>query len=139
MNKRSIIIIVAIAAIMLAIIVYLPVVKDNFLIGTEPKFSGTRTRNTETDAFEMVFEVFNTSDSESFDLEAGDELKVSWNIAKGSVTLYVMDENQKEVYRADDRQAKDKADFTLVISERGKYTVHFIGKKATGSINIERK
>ena len=139
MSKRSIIIAAVFAVVVIAILILTPVVKNNFFIGEEPKFSGTRTRNTETDTFEMTFEVFNRDDHESFNLKAGEELKISWNIEKGSVTLYVLDENKKEIYRADDRRAKDEATFSVAAPDSGEYTVYFTGKKAAGSIKVEHK
>ena len=137
MSKKSITLTVVLTIVVAALLVFFPVIKDNFLIGTAPEFSGTRTRNPETDKFVLEFEVLNAEDTVNYDLEAGDELKITWDVQKGSVSLYIMDETQNVVYRADDRKAKDKSEFSVAVDKSGEYVVHISGKKATGLVTVE--
>ena len=137
MSKKSIAITVIAAILIAALVIFLPVVGSNFLWGTKSEFSGTRTRNPETDKFMLSFDMLDAEDQVKYELEAGDELKFSWDIQKGSVSLYIMDEQQNVIYRADERKAKDTGEFSVAVSESGDYMVHILGKKAAGYISIE--
>ena len=76
---------------------------------------------------------------EKFNLEAGEELKVSWNLEKGSVDLVIKNSAGEEIYKADGRKAEDKSEFSVAAAESGEYTVYVSAHKAKGNIKVEHK
>ena len=138
MNKRLAIILIASTAVA-ALVIFFFVIKNNFNTGTDRVFDGSRVRDTEPDAFELSFNYMNKEDSEKFNLEAGEELKVSWNLEKGSMDLVIKNSAGEEIYKADGRKAEDKSEFSVAAAESGEYTVYVSAHKAKGNIKVEHK
>ncbi|MBQ7455475.1 MAG: hypothetical protein IJS53_03430 [Clostridia bacterium] len=100
------------------------------------EFSGDRIAN--EDRFLLRFDVLNTRESGTLTLEAGAELRVSWEITGGSVDVAVGRAGEEPIYQAMNRGKGDGADFTLTIPESGEYTLSVSGKNAKGQIEFKK-
>ena len=138
MNKKLTVAVIASVAVAALVILFF-VIKNNFYPGADTVFDGSRVRNTEPDAFELSFNYMNRDDSEKFNLEAGEELKVSWDIEKGSVDLVIKDADGEEIYKANGRKGEDKSEFSVAAAKSGEYTVYVSAEKAKGRISVEHK
>ena len=138
MSKKTMIAIIVTTTICGLIFLYL-ILQNNFMYNVKREFDGNRVRNTEPDAFELSFEYMDKEDSEKFNLEAGEELKVSWDIEKGSVDLVIKNADGEEIYKANGRKGEDKSEFSVAAAKSGEYTVYVSAEKAKGRIMVEHK
>lgn len=138
MSKKTMIAIIVTATICGLVFLYL-ILRNNFMYNAKREFDGNRVRSTDPDKYELSFEFMDEADNTTFNLSAGEELKVSWNVTKGYFSLSVKNEKGEEIYKTDDRRAEDKSEFTLVAAESGEYTVYVVAHKAKGTITVEHK
>lgn len=97
------------------------------------QYEGSRFSDSSSCAW--TFEKMHGKESVELELNAGDEISVSFDIAKGNVNLWIGKENQG-LYKGD---KIDQGDFTLVVKETGTYTVSVEAKHAQGIIQVNKK
>lgn len=94
-------------------------------------FSGSKTGN--YNQFLVDFDVLNTSVNNDMPLSNGDNIDTTIDIEKGNVDVLVKNENDTIFYQGDD---VENGNFTLSITESGKYTFYITGHKAKGSVHF---
>lgn len=72
-------------------------------------------------------------------LEAGQELKVEWNLDAGKMDLTIGISGQKPMYTANNVDAKDnpQASFSVIATQAGEYVISVSAKDASGTLNIK--
>ncbi len=106
-----------------------------FLPRQEVRFDGDRISS--AGRFALRFDRMNKTDSARMDFQAGDRLRVSWQIDGGSMDCIIGMEGEDPVYRAAGRTAGDAADFIVSIPKEGTYTISVSAKTAKGWIAFE--
>lgn len=92
-------------------------------------FSGSKTGdNTQ---FLVDFDVLNKTVNSDMDLLNGDNIETTIDIEKGKVDVLVKNENDTIIYQGNE---VENGNFTLSITESGKYTFSITGHKAKGSV-----
>ncbi len=92
-------------------------------------FSGSKTGD--DTQFLVDFEVLNTTVNNEMPLSKGETINTTIDIEKGKVDVLVKNENDTVIYQGDDA---GNGNFTLEITESGKYTFYITGYKAQGSV-----
>lgn len=71
-------------------------------------------------------------------LEAGQELKVEWNLDAGKMDLTIGISGQKPAYTANNVDAKDnpQASFTVRVEQAGEYQIALKEKSVTGTVCV---
>lgn len=96
-------------------------------------FNGSRTGN--DSQLIMEYTVFNTTDSQTLELERGDRLSVEIVQEKGTLSLSIEGEGGEPLYADEDAQS---GSFELEIPEDGSYQVTVSGEQARGSLSVVR-
>lgn len=96
-------------------------------------FNGSRTGN--DSQLVMEYTVFNTTDSQTLNLEQGDQLAVAIVNEQGTLSLSIAMEGEDPLYEDLDAQS---CTFELVIPKSGNYQVTVVGDKAKGSLSVVR-
>ena len=96
-------------------------------------FNGSRTGN--DSQLIMEYAVFNTTDSQTLELERGDRLLVEIVQEKGTLSLSIEGEGDEPLYADENAQS---GSFELEIPEDGSYQVTVSGEKAKGSLSVVR-
>ena len=102
-------------------------------------FDGDRIRQTDPQRFTLRFARMNRDDAETFSLQAGDVLRVSWRIESGSADIVIGRAVEAPIYQANGRGKGDEADFELTIPETGDYTISISARQARGWMEFEEK
>ena len=96
-------------------------------------FNGSRTGN--DSRLIMEYTVFNTTDSQTLELERGDRLSVEIVQEKGTLSLSIEGEGGEPLYADENAQS---GRFELEIPEDGSYQVTVSGERASGSLSVVR-
>ena len=96
-------------------------------------FNGSRTGN--DSQLIMEYAVFNTTDSQTLELERGDRLLVEIVQEKGTLSLSIEGEGEESLYADENAQS---GSFELEIPEDGSYQVTVSGEKARGRLSVVR-
>lgn len=96
-------------------------------------FTGSSTSNEHQ--FLTDFDVLNSTLHSEMELKEGESIKTTIDIEKGSVDVLVQHENGTVAYRGD---SAENGEFSIVITEAGKYTFSVTGRKAKGSVNFNK-
>ena len=126
MRHRRIIIIVLCAALLIA-----GAIAVQRMISMQSRFDGTRVRN--PDAYLLEFSCMNQDDAHSMRMEAGDQLRVEYEIQRGRVDVRVEAEDGEAIYRGD---RVDSAGFALPVERAGAYTVSVHAEGAAGRLSF---
>lgn len=100
----------------------------------QPSFVGSRVKN--PDAYLLDIQQMNGTDEHTLELEAGDVLQVGFETEKGSLHMKMTAPDGNTLY---DGNGKAVASFTLQIPESGAYSIWVEGRRAQGTIRIQRK
>lgn len=126
MKRKRILAIAASAALLIA-----GAVAAQRMIAMQSRFDGTRVRN--LDAYLLDFSCMNQDDAHSMRMEAGDQLRVEYEIRRGRVDLRVETENGEMLYRGD---RVDSGSFALPAERDGTYTVSVHAENAAGRLSF---
>ncbi len=99
--------------------------------GAGSSFEGSRV--TDENGFRMTYTMLNREESASLELEAGDRLKAEISQTAGSVDLLIGAEGADPVYEGNGLTGME---FTLNITEAGRYRISVTGHKAVGSVGL---
>ena len=87
------------------------------------------------DKWTMTYALFNSSKEENFYAESGDVFVIKTENSEGEICLTVKMKNSDPIY-----QGNIKSDeFTVNITESGRYTVRVEGEKAKGKFETEKR
>ena len=126
MKRGRIIAIAACAALLVA-----GAVAAQRMVAMQSRFDGTRVRN--PDAYLLTFTCMNQDDAHSMPMEAGDQLRVEYEIQRGRVDVRVETEDGEMIYRGD---RVDSADFALPAARAGMYRVSVHAENAAGKLSF---
>ena len=126
MKRGRIIAIAACAALLVA-----GAVAAQRLVSMQSRFDGTRVRN--SDAYLLAFTCMNQDDAHSMRMEAGDQLRVEYEIQRGRVDVRVELEGGETLYRGD---RVDSASFALPAVRAGEYRVSVHAENAAGRLSF---
>ena len=130
MKRGRIIAIAACAALLVA-----GAVAAQRMVAMQSRFDGTRVRN--PDAYLLAFTCMNQDDAHSMRMEAGDQLRVEYEIQRGHVDVRVETEEGEKVYCGD---RVDSGSFALPAARDGEYGVSVHAENAAGRLcfTVER-
>lgn len=83
----------------------------------------------------MTYALFNSSKEETFYAESGDVFVIKTENSEGKIYLTVKMKNSDPVYEGN----IESDEFTVNITESGRYTVRVEGEKAKGKFEIEKR
>lgn len=83
----------------------------------------------------MTYALFNSSKEETFYAESGDVFVIKTENSEGKIYLTVKMKNSDPVYEGN----IESDEFTVNITESGRYTVRIEGEKAKGKFEIEKR
>ena len=126
MKRRRILAIAACAALLVA-----GAVAAQRLVSMQSRFDGTRVRN--PDAYLLAFTCMNQDDAHSMRMEAGDQLRVEYEIQRGRVDVRVETEEGETLYRGD---RVEGASFALPAVRAGEYRVSVHAENAAGRLSF---
>ena len=126
MKRKWIIIIALCAALLIA-----GAMAVQRMISMQSRFDGTRVRN--PDAYLLEFSCMNQDDAHSMRMEAGDQLRVEYEIQRGRVDVRVEAEDGEMLYRGD---RVDSAGFALPAERAGAYRVSVHAENAAGRLSF---
>ena len=86
------------------------------------------------DRWTMTYALFNSSKEESFYAESGDVFVIKTENSEGKIYLTVKMKNSDPVYEGN----IESGEFTVNVTESGRYTVRVEGEKAKGKFEIEK-
>lgn len=95
------------------------------------KYEGSRIGN-DTQLI-MDYKVFNTTDSQTLELAAGDVVNCEVISNSGSIDIVLQKSKEEPIYNGTNIST---ATFQIVIEESGKYSVSVTGNHAKGSVHI---
>ncbi len=87
------------------------------------------------DKWTMTYALFNSSKEENFYAENGDVFVIKTENSEGKIYLTVKMKNSDPVYEGN----IESDEFTVNITESGRYTVRIEGEKAKGKFEIEKR
>lgn len=87
------------------------------------------------DKWTMTYALFNSSKEETFYAESGDVFVIKTENSEGKIYLTVKMKNSDPVYEGN----IESDEFTVNITESGRYTVRIEGEKAKGKFEIEKR
>ena len=126
MKRGRIIAIAACAALLVA-----GAVAAQRMVSMQSRFDGTRVRN--SDAYLLAFTCMNQDDAHSMRMEAGDQLRVEYEIQRGRVDVRVDVDGGETLYRGD---RVDSASFALPAVRAGAYRVSVHAENAAGKLSF---
>ena len=97
------------------------------------EFNGTRVAN--PDSYRLDIEQMNGTDTHTMEMNAGDILRIHFEIEDGKMNLEIQAPDGTLVYTGN---GEEVADFTVNISESGEYSLHVEAHNARGKISIQR-
>ena len=100
-------------------------------VSMQSRFDGSRVRN--PDAYLLTFSCMNQDDAHSMRMEAGDQLRVEYEIQRGHVDVRVETEEGETLYRGDH---VDSASFALPAVRAGAYRVSVHAENAAGKLSF---
>ena len=101
------------------------------MIAMQSRFDGTRVRN--PDAYLLEFSCMNQDDAHSMRMEAGDQLRVEYEIRRGRVDVRVDVDGVEMLYRGD---RVESGSFALSAVRAGEYRVSVHAENATGRLSF---
>lgn len=87
------------------------------------------------DKWTMTYALFNSSKEENFYAESGDVFVIKTENSEGKIYLTIKMKNSDPVYEGN----IESDEFTVNITESGRYTVRVEGEKAKGKFEIEKR
>ena len=87
------------------------------------------------DKWTMTYALFNSSKEENFYTESGDVFVIKTENSEGKIYLTIKMKNSDPVYEGN----IESGEFTVNITENGRYTVRVEGEKAKGKFEIEKR
>lgn len=87
------------------------------------------------DRWTMTYALFNSSKEENFYAESGDVFVIKTENSEGKIYLTVKMKNSDPVYEGN----IESGEFTVNVTESGRYTVRVEGEKAKGKFEIEKR
>lgn len=87
------------------------------------------------DKWTMTYALFNSFREERFYAESGDVFVIKTENSEGKIYLTVKMKNSDPVYEGN----IESGEFTVSVSESGRYTVHVEGEGAKGKFEIEKR
>ena len=87
------------------------------------------------DKWTMTYALFNSFREERFYAESGDVFVIKTENSEGEICLTVKMKNSDPVYQGNIKSGE----FTVTVSENGRYTVRVEGEKAKGKFEIEKR
>lgn len=87
------------------------------------------------DKWTMTYALFNSSKEENFYAESGDVFVIKTENSEGKIYLTIKMKNSDPVYEGN----IESGEFTVNITESGRYTVRVEGEKAKGKFEIEKR
>ena len=87
------------------------------------------------DKWTMTYALFNSSKEENFYAESGDVFVIKTENSEGKIYLTIKMKNSDPVYEG----SIESGEFTVAVSESGRYTVRVEGEKAKGKFEIEKR
>lgn len=103
------------------------------LLYHQPEFAGSRAAN--PDSYRLDIQRMTGPDTHTLALSAGDTLEIHFETKKGSLHMELQSPDKAVLYEGDGKAATD---FTVTVSETGKYTVAVDAHHAKGTISIQR-
>ena len=97
------------------------------------EFNGTRVAN--PDSYRLDIEQMNGTDTHTMEMNAGDILRIHFEIEDGKMNLEIQAPDGTLVYTGN---GEEVADFTVNISVSGEYSVCVEAHSARGKISIQR-
>ena len=101
------------------------------MISMQSRFDGTRVRN--PDAYLLEFSCMNQDDAHSMRMEAGDTLRVEYEIVRGRVDVCVDAEGSGPIYRGN---RVESGSFALPAARTGEYMVSIHAENASGRLSF---
>lgn len=83
----------------------------------------------------MTYALFNSEKEENFNFESGDTLIISTENDEGQIYLTVKMKNSDPIYEG----KLEKGEFSVNVTQSGRYTVRVEGEKAKGKFEIEKR
>ena len=102
--------------------------------GTGVKFDGSRTGN--DSQLIMEYEMFDTTDSQTLVLQAGDSIHADITVDSGALSIIIQKDDDTSVYEGEG--ILSSGSFDVVIEEDGEYTVTVTGEKTKGGVSFVR-
>lgn len=87
------------------------------------------------DKWTMTYALFNSSKEENFYAESGDVFVIKTENSEGKIYLTIKMKNSDPVYEG----SIESGEFTVNITENGRYTVCVEGEKAKGKFETEKR
>lgn len=87
------------------------------------------------DKWTMTYALFNSFREERFYAESGDVFVIKTENSEGKIYLTVKMKNSDPIYQGNIKSGE----FTVSVSESGRYTVRVEGEKAKGKFEIEKR
>ncbi len=87
------------------------------------------------DKWTMTYALFNSSKEENFYAESGDVFAIKTENSEGKIYLTIKMKNSDPVYEG----SIESGEFTVNITENGRYTVRVEGEKAKGKFETEKR
>ena len=87
------------------------------------------------DRWTMTYALFNSSKEENFYAESGDVFVIKTENSEGKIYLTVKMKNSDPVYEGN----IESGEFTVNVTESGRYTVRVEGEKAKGKFEIAKR
>lgn len=94
-------------------------------------FDGSRTGN--DSQFIMEYTIFNTTDSQSLELETGDIIEADIVNNAGSLSITIQKDENKPIY---ENKNVSTSTFEIKIEESGTYKITVSGEKTKGSVSF---
>lgn len=118
-------------------LIFLIIISGLFVLLTacgQLRFDGTREAN--QDSYRLDIEQMNGTDTHTLNLSEGDVLDIRFETENGKLHMEIKAPDGTTIYTGNGEEATD---FTVNISDSGKYFIRVEAKDARGKIYIHRK